>query len=161
MIIPTACNLFLDCISSFDPLNQTTEACLGDTLIFECRITAGSISGATVFQGDLLDSNDSSNEIALIHNRFSNMSAATSETCNSWRVCGYSVPINGSEPCYISQLRVMVSPDMIGKNIICAYDSGATVNEIGNFSIEQCHVKIVTTIATLTGKRVIHMGKRY
>ena len=108
-----------------------------------------------MFQGDLLDSNDSSNEIALIHNRFSNMSAATSKTCNSGRVCGYSLPINDSEPCYTSQLRVMVSPDMIGKTIICAYDNGTTVNEIGNFSIEQCLVKTVTTIAPLTGKCVI------
>ena len=160
MIIPTVCNLFLDCISSFNPLNQKTEACLGDILIFECS-TAGSISGATVFQGDLLDCNDPSNEIALIHNRFSNTSAATNGTCNNGRVHGYSLPINDSESCYTSQLRVMVSPDMIGKNIICAYDNGTIANEIGNFSIEQCHVKTVTTIAPLTGKRVIHMGKRY
>ena len=118
MTIPTACNLFLDCISSFNPLNQTTEACLGDTLIFECSTAAGLISGATVFQGDLLDCNDSLNEIALIHNRFSNTPAATSRTCNNGRVRGYSLPTNDSEPCYTSQLYVMVSPDMIGKRII-------------------------------------------
>ena len=143
---------------NFNPL---TEACLGDSLIFECSTTAGSISGATVFQGDLLDYNDSSYEIVLLHNRFSNMSAATSETCNSGRVCGYSLPINGSEPYYTSQLRVVVSPDMIGKNIVCAYDDGATVNEIGNFSIEQCHAATVITIAPLTSKCAIHMGKSH
>ena len=88
MITLTAytCNIFLDCISSFNPLNQTTEGCLGDTLIFECSTTAGSISEATVFQGDLLDCN----EIALIHNRFSNMSVATSGICNTGRVRGQS-----------------------------------------------------------------------
>ena len=114
-----------------------------------------------MFQGDLLDCSSFSNEIVLAHSRFNNMPAAISGACNSGRVCGYSLPINDSEPCYTSQLHVMVSPDMIGKNIICANDSGAIANEIGNFSIEQCHVKTVTTIAPLTGKCVIHMGKRY
>ena len=140
---------FLGCMSSFNQLNQTTEACLGNTLTFECSTAGG--SGSTVFQGDLLDCN----RIVLLHSRFSNMSAAT-RSCNSGRVRGYSLPINDSEPCYTSRLHVMVSPDMIGKNIICVDDNGTTTNEIGNFSIEQCHTAI-TTIAPSNGKLVIHV----
>ena len=101
-----------------------------------------------MFQGDLLDCHG----IILLYNRFSSMPAATSETCNNGRVRGYSLPINDSEPCYTSQLHVMVSPDMIGKRITCAYDSGVTLTEVGNYSIEQCHTTTVTTIATFTGK---------
>ena len=124
---------FIDCISSFNQLNQTTEACLGDTLIFECSTAPG--LGATVFQGDLLDCNDSSNEIVLTHSRF-DMPSGASGICNSGRVRGHSLPINGSEPCYTSQLhvRVMVSPDMVGKSIMCVDDDGATTNKIGNLS---------------------------
>jgi hypothetical protein len=52
----------------------------------------------------------------------------------------------------------MVSPDMIGKSIKCAYDDGITEKVIGNNSIEECHTTIVTTIAPSTGKLVIHVG---
>ena len=111
-----------------------------------------------MFLGDLLDCNDSSNEIVLAHSLFSNMPAATSKLCNGGKVRGHSLPINDSEPCYTSQLHVTVSPDMVGKSIICVDDDGATTNEIGNFSIEQCHTTI-TTITPSTGKLVIHVGK--
>ena len=150
---------FIDCISSFNLLNQTTEACLGDILTFECSTAPG--LGVTVFQGDLLDCNYSFNKIVLAHSRFSNTSAATSETCNNGRIRGYSLPINGSEPCYISQLHVMISSDMIGKSIICIDDSGTTANEIGNFLIEQCHATIVTKTVLSTGKLIIHVGKSF
>ena len=140
-------------MSSFNQLNQTTEACLGDTLTFECSTAPG--LGATVFQGDLLDCNNSPSEIVLVHGHF-NTPAGTSIICNSGRVRGHSLPINDSEPCYNSQLHVMVSPDMFGKSIICVDDNGATTNEIGNFSIEQCHTAI-TTIVPSNGKLVIHV----
>ena len=154
---------FLDCISSFNQLNQTTEACLhvGDNLTFECSTVPG--SGAIVFQGDLLDCNDSSNEIVLAHSRFNNTSAGASGTCNSGKVRGYSLSINSSEPCHSSQLHIMVSPDMMGKSIICVDDNGTTTEEIGNFSIEECHTMTNTTIAPSTGKLIyiIHVGKLY
>ena len=108
-----------------------------------------------MFQGDLLDCNNSSNEIVLAHNRF-DMPSGITRICNNGRVRGHSLPINGSEPYYTSQLHVMVSPDMIGKSIKCINDNGSTIKEIGNFSIEQCHATIVLTIAPSTGKLVIH-----
>ena len=115
-----------------------------------------------MFQGDLLNCTSSSDEIALLHSRF-NMS--TSGICNSGRVRGHSLATNDSrlatndsKQCYTSRLYVMVSPDMIGKSITCAYDNGTIAEPIGNYSIEQCHVTTVTTIALSTGKFVIHMG---
>ena len=124
-------------------------------MIFECSTAPG--LGATVFQGDLLDCNHSSNEIILTHSRF-DMPSGASDICNNGRVRGYSLPTNDSEACYTLQLHVIVSPDMIGKSIKCTYDNGATTNEIGNFLIEQCHSMIATTIAPSTGKYVIHVG---
>jgi hypothetical protein len=53
----------------------------------------------------------------------------------------------------------MISPDIIGKKIIkCIYDNGTIAEEIGNYSIKQCHTTTVTTIAPSTGKLVIHVG---
>ena len=147
--------MLLDCVSSFSALHQTTEACLGDTLTFECS-TERAI--ATVFQGDLLDCNVTFNEIVLLHSRFNNTPAGASGTCNSGRIRGYSLPINDSEPCYTSQLHVTVSPDMTRKSIKCVDDNGTIAEEVGNYLIEQCHVTTVTTIAPSTGKLVIHVG---
>ena len=124
-------------------------------MTFECS-TERAI--ATVFQGDLLDCIVTFNEIVLLHSRFSNTSATASGICNNGKVHGHSLPINDSEPCYTSQLHVTVSPDMIGKRIICAYDNGTTAKEIGNYLIEQYHATTVTTIALSTGKFVIHVG---
>ena len=108
-----------------------------------------------LFQGDLLDCNNFPNEIILAHTQF-DMPTGTSKICNSGRVHGHSLSTNGSGPCYTSQLHIMVSPDMIGKSITCVNDNGITFNQIGNFSIEQCHTTI-TMIAPSTGKLVIHM----
>ena len=123
-------------------------------MILECS-TAERV-GSTVFQGDLLDCSSSPNEIALLHSRF-NMSAGTSGTCNSGKVHGYSLPINSSEPCYTSQLHIIVSPDWIGKSIKCVYDNGTTTEEIGNISIEQCYTAVITVTPT-AGKLTIHVG---
>ena len=141
-------------MSSFNQLNQTTEACLGDTLIFEC--STAERTGSTVFRGNLLNCNNPLNELILLHSLFSNMPAGALGICNSGRVLGYSLPINDSEPCYTSQLHVTVSPDMIGKSI-CVVDDGAITNKIGNFSIEQCHATIVPKTALSTGKLIIHV----
>ena len=107
-----------------------------------------------MFQGDSLDCNSEPNEIVLIHSRFSTMPAGT---CNGGKIYGYSLSFNDTEACYTSQLHVVVSPDMIGKSIICIDDNGTTTNEIGNFTIEQCHATIVTKTTLNFGKLIIHI----
>lgn len=149
-----------DCVhvSSFNRLNETTQARLGSNLVFECSITVETV-GSTVFLGGILDCNSSSNEIILIHSRF-NMSTGTSKTCNNGKVVGYSLPVYNSNNCYTSLLRITVTQDMIGKSITCVYDNGRTTKEIGSFSMEeiQCYTTTVTTITPSTGKLLIHAG---
>ena len=99
----------------------------------------------TVFQGNLL--NCSPNEIALLHSRF-NSSNGTNGTCNNGKVQGQSLPIDVLSNCYTSLLCIMVTPDMVGKTIICAHDNGTSTVEIGNYSV-QPNTAITTT--TLTG----------
>ena len=54
----------------------------------------------------------------------------------------------------------MVTPDMIGKSVRCAYDNGTTTKEIWSILIEatQCHTMAVTTTTPTTGKPLFHMG---
>ena len=130
-----------DCIPSFNLSNKTTEACEGFSLVLECS-TRG--IGATVFEGDLLNCSNTDNDIALLHNRFTN---GTNGTCNDDKILGQSLSINDSSNCYTSLLCIMVSPDMVGKNIRCVHDNSETgLKEIGNFSIPSN-----TTATTTTG----------
>jgi hypothetical protein len=85
-----------------------------------------------VFKGNLL--NCSSNEIALLHNRFDS-SSGENGTCNDGKVLGQSLPTDVSGNCYTSLLCTMVTPDMVGKIVICASDNGTAENEIGNFTV--------------------------
>ena len=133
-----------------------TETCQGFSLLLECSAEG---EGSTVFQGNPLNCISSNNEITLLHSRF-NTDTGNNTTCNDGKILGYSLPVDNSSNCYISQLCIMVTPDMIGKTIRCAYDDGTTATEIGNFSIErmQCHTMTVTTISPTTGKPLIHEG---
>ena len=125
-----------DCTPSFEQSSicTTTEACQGFNLLLECT-TERSMS--TVFQGNLFNCSSSvRTEITLLHSRF-NAYAGNNTICNGGKVLGYSLPVNNSSKCYTSQLCIMVTPDVIGKSIRCAYDNGMAIKEIGSFSIEK------------------------
>ena len=154
--ITLAANYFLGCMLNFYQLNTTTQACFGYNLTLECSTTEKRV-GSTVFQGDLLDCSSLPNEILLLHSYF-NMYGGTSGTCNSGKIHAQSLPLDNQEPCYTSHLHIMVNRDMIGNSIKCVYDDGATVKEVGNFTIEQCHPTTVSTVAPSTGKLVIPVG---
>ena len=140
---------------SFSQLNTTTQPCFGYNLTLECS-TPERVHGSTVFQGDLLDCSNLPNEILLLHKYF-NTYGGTSGTCNSGKVHAQSLPLDNQEPCYNSELHIMVSPDMIGKSIKCVDDDGAIVKEIGNFTIGQCYTVTATSVTPSTGKLVIHV----
>lgn len=131
-------------------------ACPGFNLVLECSTEPG--GPLTVFQGNLINCSNTNNEITLLHSRF-NALTEIHGICNNGTILGYSLPVNTSSSCYISQLLITVTPDMIGKTIQCVYDNGVTTKEIGNFSIERtrCHKMSVTT-APSTGKLSIHVG---
>lgn len=86
------------------------------------------------------------------------MTSGARATCNNGKVCAQSLPPHDQEPCYTSQLHVMVSLDMIGKTIECIYDNGTTTEEIGNFTIDQCNTMTIIKVAPSTGKLVICVG---
>ena len=65
------------------------------------------------------------NEILFLHS-----SSGTEKTCNDGTIIGRLVRAENN--IYISQLTVSVSAKMIGKNISCFHDSGATPNLIGS-----------------------------
>ena len=131
-----------DCIPSFKLSNTTTEACKGFSLVLECS-TRG--KGATVFKGDLLNCSNTNNDIDLLHSRFDN---GTNGTCNDDKILGQSLSTNDTSSCYTSLLCIMVSPDMVGKNVRCVHDNGMTEEDIGNFSIPSSTTATTTTHLT-------------
>lgn len=144
----------LDCTSSFDQLT-TQGPCPESNLLLECSAERTLL---TVFRGSLLNCSNTNNEITLLHSRF-NTTSGTNGTCNNGRILGYSLPDNTSSNCYISQLCITVTPDIIGKTIECAYDNGTT-EIIGSYLIgeTQCYTTTFTTITPSTGKFLIHVG---
>ena len=90
----------------------------------------GGEKGTTVWKGSALSDRCDSNEIALLHHRFKN---GTSTECNNGAITGRSIRVennscsNGS--LYISQLEVVVGPEMIEENIVCIHDSTTSESE--------------------------------
>ena len=107
--------------------NFSGPVCLGDVLIFECTVTRG---GSTVWNGTAFDCSNSNDEIALLHNRFSNSSYYII-ICNNGDVTGQGLYVEHDQY-YTSQLNVTINPALIGKNIICAHDNG-TVSQVVGF----------------------------
>ena len=73
----------------------------------------------TVWQGSAFDC-PGSNEITLLHNRFTSQEGAYGE-CNNGDIVAKSLGVEGD--LYTSQLSVRVSAATTGKNIECLRDS--------------------------------------
>lgn len=119
------------------------ECTVNGTIMFEC-IVNGDTRDSTLWQGSAFtDCNN--NEIILLHNRFGKDDGTIPNRCNgamtvqSMRVENNSISSNESQTLYISQLVVVVQPEMIGTNIECNYedinDTGSTNLNIGNISL--------------------------
>ena len=92
--------------------------CPGDTLSYECTATAMERRGATIWTGSAFNYCDS-NEIILLHYRFD---TGTNGMCNNGAIVGRSLSVEGNN--YTSQLNVTITPDTVGKNIVCLHDNG-------------------------------------
>ena len=112
------CLLFSGYASKLVAMNICT--CEGHNQIYECRVTG---SGAIVWRGTAFDCSSSSNEIVLFQ------SSSGTQVCNNGAISGRIFRAENNT--YISQLTVSVSAEMIGMNISCFHDSGATPNLIG------------------------------
>ena len=86
-----------------------------------CSVTGG---GAIVWRGTSFECSSSSDEIVLLQ------SSTDAQVCNDGAITGSIIRAENST--YVSQLTVSVSAEMIGTNISCYHDSGATQNLIGS-----------------------------
>jgi hypothetical protein len=97
--------------------------CEGYDQVYECRVTG---SGATVWRGSAFNCPSKSNEISFL--RLS--PGIDFQECNDGAIIGRTIKDENNT--YISQLTVSVSAELIGRNISCLRDSGATQELIGS-----------------------------
>lgn len=108
-----------------------------------------------MFKGDLLECNVD-DDLVLLHNRFKN---GTNGTCNNGKILGQSFTDDSSSNCYVSQLCMMISPDIVGKTVRCVHDDGTITEVIESLLIVvQTNTATVTTTTRLIGKHTIHVG---
>ena len=105
------------------------HACPGRILTLECTVR-GEVGDATVWNGTAFSGCDN-NDIVLLHNRFG---IGDLGRCNGGAITGRSIRIE-SNSLYISQLEVIITSDMIEKNIACARDDGTYSYTIGDYLI--------------------------
>jgi hypothetical protein len=85
------------------------------------------------FGEDWLLTENSNDEITLLHSRFAN---GTIGTCNNGTIVGRDISVD-NDTYYTSQLSVTITPDLIGTSIECIHDDYVYVNPavVGSFTI--------------------------
>ena len=106
------------------------HACPGSIVTLECTVN-GRIGDATVWTGTAFSDCDLS-EITLLHIRYMEEEITTG-TCSNGVITGRSLRIEGN--LYVSQLEIVVNPEMVGKSIVCAHDNGTSSYIIGSYLI--------------------------
>ena len=107
-------------------LKSCDQDSTGYHLIYECTVVGISTTnsepvGLTIWRGTAF--NCLSGDITLLHDQFTSDSderVATHGVCNNGSIQGYSV--RAENGCYTSQLSVVMTSELIGKSIECAYD---------------------------------------
>ena len=92
-------------------------SCVGDTLTFECTVMN---ELQTIWGGSAFNCGSTGNEINI------RISTARDEICNKGLITGRV--IEREEGNYTSQLTIILSSDLIGKNIECASNNGSHYN---------------------------------
>ena len=93
--------------------------CPGNKVIYRCTVQ-GDATGATIWNGTAFLGSCLQDEILLQHHQFTS-TGGTTGTCNNGDIVGHSLGVQGDN--YTSQLNVTITPDIIGKTIMCAYDA--------------------------------------
>jgi hypothetical protein len=88
-------------------------SCIGDTLTFECTVMS---ELATIWRGSALNCASGDNGLILFN------TSVQDKTCNEDLITGRVIKREGDN--YTSQLNVIFSSDLIGKNVECASDNG-------------------------------------
>ena len=94
--------------------------CPGDTLTYECTVRG---LGATVWRGTAFECSSTTNELILLHRRFTSVYGASS-SCNNGDTVARGVSAKGNN--YTSQLNVTITPDTAGKTVECLRDNGTS-----------------------------------
>ena len=140
IILITIIHVFILAGSELRELSEECT-CLGYTKIYECAVVGDAI-GTTVWQGTAFNC-EVGMVINLVHDRFTSAAGAFG-SCNDQAIVARSLRVENNR--YISQLRVIVSDNLIGKSIKCANDDGVTTTTVGT--------KLITLT---TGKQNLHV----
>ena len=103
--------------------------CPGYNATYECSIPG---VGRTIWTGTGFN-NCPSNRIILRHNQFSSPGGAIG-TCNSGAIVGHSIGVQDTD-CFISQLDVFVTSNIVGTTIFCSHDNGSAEAEVGRSTL--------------------------
>ena len=99
--------------------------------------------GLTIWRGTAF--NCLSGEIVLLHNQFTSDSdegVSTHDECNNGSIQGYSV--RAENGCFISQLSVVMTSDLIGKSIECAHYDLYNTTTIGEVHLTHPGILCIT-----------------
>ena len=129
--------LFYTCAVSSEPSNHLSLisrcVCLGYNVTYNCTVFGG---GNTIWNGTAFNcpsnSDSNNNQILLRHSGFGAQGSSRG-ICNGGAIVG--VGISAIDNVFNSQLNVMVSPDVVGKNVACYHENGTSENLVGNVSI--------------------------
>ena len=117
---------------------SSNDTCPGSILTLECTVNGG-MRDTTVWGGTVFDCVDSNHKILLLHQRFGEGKQGSFGECNNGAVTGQSVGVvsnsNGNVSLYVSQLEVVIKPEMFGKKIVCVHDDGTNSNDVGVYVI--------------------------
>ena len=117
--------------------------CPGDSVQYECTVCSRYYGpGLTVWIGSAVMCNErgNANEIVLVHSRFSSDNG-TSIDCSEGRVTVHIIGVVNN--CYISQISLTVSEEIINKTIGCLYDNGIHETIIGQETITALNGKLL------------------
>ena len=111
--------------------SQSECTCLGDTLTFECTVE-GEAYGITVWHGSAFSKCLPGQEISLLHSQFTGSRTARRD-CNNGLIVAQSITVKNGF--YVSQLNITVTSDVIGKKVLCAYDTNSNFTTIGSLNL--------------------------
>ena len=105
-------------------------ACPGDIVIYECTVF-GDPGGITIWMGDFFHCSSGNQAIEFVHNHFQG-EATKYRTCNNGSIAGRIVRAENNS--FTSQLNIILTPDIAGRSIKCAYDNG-TIHRVGSLNL--------------------------
>lgn len=106
-----------------------------DTVTYECTVF-GDQGGFTVWTGDFFAHCPNNKTVMILQHEVAETSDSElnfiDQVCNNGNIVGWIVRVENGV--YTSQLNVMLTSDIVGRSIECAYDNG-TIHKIGSLNL--------------------------